>query len=364
MQGKQAQLLANYYAILGVKSSASVQEVKDAFREKAKKLHPDVNPSEKAHHEFILLKKAYNYVLGVKTGKTPIEKEIPKTYNNPTYQRPNNTRTTQANKNGNYRQQARPKYAKRKTINPEVLRDEKHGAIIISTILLSILLPTYFLLIVLLPLNFGEVGIAVAFFSIGATCPLTIASYNWLRKYSKKDKQEAYHRLKNSVSAQIIFGCLCVLFGYIFFASKTFLPIWSMLLLLIVPSACMLLFLPKKSKKFLFRRKFLAFAIWPFLLFCFFALNYAFSRNPRKETYPYQWKPKNGMTHIELPNQMYKEFSHIRTFYYQFEDVQDYQSIQYEIATGLFGIPVLKDYQLLEYDYEKVLEKTIQQFSQ
>src|SRR5690606_35153157 len=88
MQGKQAQLLAKYYAILGVKSDASVQEVKEAFREKAKKLHPDVNPSEEAHQAFIMLKKAYNYVLGVKTGKIPIERTPPKSYTPPNYQRP------------------------------------------------------------------------------------------------------------------------------------------------------------------------------------------------------------------------------------------------------------------------------------
>src|ERR1700746_2865309 len=41
----------NYYEILGVKKSASVDDIRKAFRKLARKYHPDVNPGDKAAEE-------------------------------------------------------------------------------------------------------------------------------------------------------------------------------------------------------------------------------------------------------------------------------------------------------------------------
>ena len=51
----------NYYRVLGVKQTATVAEIKSAYRRLARMRHPDVNRgSEKAAREFALLSRAYH----------------------------------------------------------------------------------------------------------------------------------------------------------------------------------------------------------------------------------------------------------------------------------------------------------------
>ena len=51
--------MANLYDMLGVSKSASDAEIKKAYRQKARTLHPDVNPDKKAQEKFKTLTGAY-----------------------------------------------------------------------------------------------------------------------------------------------------------------------------------------------------------------------------------------------------------------------------------------------------------------
>jgi len=48
--------------ILGVRPVSEMAEIKRAFRQKAKLLHPDLNPSPDTQSEFIRVKKAFDYI--------------------------------------------------------------------------------------------------------------------------------------------------------------------------------------------------------------------------------------------------------------------------------------------------------------
>ncbi len=54
----------NYYKILGLRTGASKQEIKKAYRKMAKRYHPDVNPGEDSEKKFIQVLEAYNYLMG------------------------------------------------------------------------------------------------------------------------------------------------------------------------------------------------------------------------------------------------------------------------------------------------------------
>ncbi len=61
-------MLKQYYDILEIDDSATLADLKKAYRKKAKLLHPDVSKIPNAHEKFILLNEAYEYLQYVKTG--------------------------------------------------------------------------------------------------------------------------------------------------------------------------------------------------------------------------------------------------------------------------------------------------------
>ncbi len=57
------------YEILGVSPQATINEIKQAYRKKAKLLHPDRNKAPDANEQFIALNTAYDELIDIKSGK-------------------------------------------------------------------------------------------------------------------------------------------------------------------------------------------------------------------------------------------------------------------------------------------------------
>ncbi|MCL1474826.1 J domain-containing protein [Argonema antarcticum] len=58
--------LADCYRLLGLKSGASMTDIKASYRRLARRYHPDVNPTDReAKDKFIAITEAYHFLLGV-----------------------------------------------------------------------------------------------------------------------------------------------------------------------------------------------------------------------------------------------------------------------------------------------------------
>ncbi|CAL9707022.1 unnamed protein product [Knipowitschia caucasica] len=77
---------ANHYDLLGIKSDASLEEIKNAFFDKSKKVHPDSDPSNPdLHTQFVKLNEAYR-VLSKDKSRKEYDLKIRHPYNfNQTY---------------------------------------------------------------------------------------------------------------------------------------------------------------------------------------------------------------------------------------------------------------------------------------
>lgn len=55
--------ISDYYQVLGLSKDASVEEIKKAYRQKARLYHPDINSSADAKDMFIIITEAYDFLL-------------------------------------------------------------------------------------------------------------------------------------------------------------------------------------------------------------------------------------------------------------------------------------------------------------
>ncbi|MGV8948616.1 MAG: J domain-containing protein [Candidatus Paracaedibacter sp.] len=86
-----------YYAILGVTPSATAAEIKNAYRAKAQKLHPDKNPTKDTTRDFQHLQEAFNTLKNPKLRTQydsfypHFQEREPRSHHRPQAQRPHTT---------------------------------------------------------------------------------------------------------------------------------------------------------------------------------------------------------------------------------------------------------------------------------
>jgi DnaJ domain len=342
-----ASTISQYYQLLGLSEQASVEELKQAYRQKAKQLHPDRNQAPEAHRDFILLNEAYACLLNLKTNKRPLapDRRVYEEWYRQQWYRQERIRARQ-------RAQA---YAQMQY--EEFLKSDQYK---LSSSWATIGAHAYFFfaiaVLVVMPLVatflFGRSGLFGSLLVMALTSPLTVDA---VRNKPELDfrllgKAVLYVMQTKGFQAVALTGVNLVLLLKIGF--QTLLP----------PAALLGAFLaaiglalgvgvakwgwPPKSTH---RPYFYFLCLAPFVLNLLFLLNFAFSRHPVQETYLFSqvWQEtrqgSQKSTLIELQGDAYTAFPGIRVFW-SYRAMEGYDAITYTFQEGLFGLRVMTDY--------------------
>jgi len=141
-------VLLNYYQILEVPYNSSLEEIKTAFRIKAKLLHPDVNKASNAKVLFQLLNEAYQ-VLADTEKRRLYDNKWRRLYGESFHKRTNTTQNqTQHHSHKYYKANARSYYTKQKDDVPykKTIIDKYLFYSLVVIALFSILMGIYHLL--------------------------------------------------------------------------------------------------------------------------------------------------------------------------------------------------------------------------
>lgn len=121
----------NYYDLLGVKSDASLDEIKNAFFDKSKKLHPDSDPSNPTlHSQFVELNEAYR-VLSKEPSRKEYDFKISHSYSGgqvyrSTYSHTSYRPSANAQENMRYWEQFRQSHAQERSADEQQRRRQKN----------------------------------------------------------------------------------------------------------------------------------------------------------------------------------------------------------------------------------------------
>ncbi len=320
-------MLEKYLKLLGVQASSSIEEIKKAYRKKAKSLHPDLNKDPNAHQQFLTLKTAYEYVLRYKRGPLP-KKVVP----------PTRTASPRAPRPSASRQAKTPPpdpYQKSWEIFTHFIFF--HFCIFIA------LMPLWGYLVWEVP------GLMIGTFSALITAPLII---NGLKNVRTPNYPAFFGLILSVFKSKKKAAVLIALFnGIIFFTicSKTLIPLPTLILVYFLS-----ILLPFLIVKIIQEKDwFITSSVSPGVVSLIFLLNYIFSSQPYEEKYAYQnyTETQPRSTIIYLENDAYKNYMGIR-FFLDFDAISQANTITYVFEKGLFGLRVMKEYKLsVEYPY-------------
>ncbi len=336
--------------ILGLSENASLAEIKSAYRQYAKKLHPDVNPSAKAQEHFLILTKAYEFVVAYKSsGHRVLTQERSSPVSDKKYGTHKNW-DSQANRD--YRARARDRAERRKEayLNSEAYKNAViyeqffHYLALVMVVLMAFLM-------VYLPFTSGIKGLAMTPVIFVIAFPLWWA---YVRKQFKLMSIAGFKHSVKEVSQTYPFwvGVLSVTNLLLFTQFTMSTLISSNLILLLFGIG---IFVSKLITKRVLgfeksKQNYWAWGVLPFIFNLVFLLNYVVSFSESTTTYEYQFGPydSSGRSSLQEGLIFFKENKYDDSYFvrmYFSNEVNNSSHISLKTATGIMGMDVIKDHE-------------------
>lgn len=355
-------LAQKYYSLLNLPTTASVNDIKKAYRAKAKQLHPDRNPSPTAEEDFIELNEAYEYLVELKTNGRNATKNKSITDFEKWWH------AEEARRKERAKQQAKMRYEE--YINSKEYKLTASFDHVINIFFAIIALAILVAGPIIGYIYGGGVGVFISVLVILMTLPLTLPVVTQLDK------------LKTSITS--FKASLITLFTHHWFKDM-FEARWPLLLLLIPINffivfkiaintlintnflvaiyilAIIIGLIVANLKPFSNRNfsKLFSLGFAPLIINLFFLLNFLISSNPTTESYFYNQTKEHyrrnsdvePSSYIILENNAYEDYQGLRVFM-NYRELISKNNITFTFETGLFGFRVMKDYKL-NYIYEE-----------
>lgn len=346
-----------FYEQLGLPKNASLTELKKAFRSHAKKLHPDRNSSPNAHNEFLAFNEIFDFIIKLKKSNPGSKNwESNPGHTESIYQIWERTEREKLRQ----RIKAQAKMNYREYIHSENFKMNSSLATLFTHFIFFFSCLNVFVLPIYLIYTFGRNGIIMSVVLNVFMLLFTMSAVRNLHELSlKKLIRSTRYVLKTKAALSIVI-LLFNFFVFITIGLNTFVELHILFqsylgVLLFTVLIMAIRNYRLKTKINYFQYYYYSMCLVPAVISFFLTLNYAFNSNSRvesyhftslKRTYYFLNKPKIEKTGlIQLEDNTYEKYTAIRSFS-DFSQLPDSGIVHYTIADGLFGLDVLKEYNI------------------
>lgn len=325
----------HYYRVLGIGPQASLDELKKAYREKAKLLHPDRNKAPDAHEHFILLNEAYEYVLKVRTSRVS-------TWQSYAAMHVSREEDEREKAKARAREYARMRYEE--FVNSPHYRSLTSISTVLDYLYAAFGIAAFIIVPVVLCFVYGINGVIMVLLFMLITFPLIRYLWRQLPAISMRQFSASFVYI---IRRRWFIALVTTLFNLIVFLKiglQTLIPtnlLFSSTALLIMVSFGVLKWGLHRPRQ---QQYFYACCIVPLFLSMFLALNFLFSSESVEESRHFH-TPDMGQesTYIRLEDDAYEPYLGIRVFL-NFDQIRFNNTVTYTFRKGLFGPRVMTDF--------------------
>jgi hypothetical protein len=331
--------LQEYYRILGVPNTASLETIQKAYRTKAKLLHPDKNKQPDAHENFCQLNEAFENLKDFKTGKYTNSFE-------------NQESESQYNSDREKARERAKAYAKMKY--EEFLKTDYYKSVSsLETILMHLSVFLAIVCVIILPIVaiilYGLNGLWASLLINFVASPMTV---HVLKSNFKLNSHAFFDSMTHVIQTKVFLVVLFTianLFILLKYGLQTLISINNLSLAYLM--AIVIAFIICKIKRIKSKIYFYTLCFSPMIVNSLIMINYIVSSHPSKETYAFTHDTQRGYrgqkqesTFIYLNDNMYEEYPGIRAFI-DYESMQNMEIITYTFKNGCLGFRVMTDYE-------------------